>query len=379
MSRYAPTQRPEPVPGGPRREPSPRPPSNGNGPHGPGGNGPNRGRQSAAPAPAPGKPARTKRRRRFPFGKIALVLVVLLVGTSVGAVFYYDHKLHRVSALSDYAGRVADTPGTNWLIVGTDSRADLSQAQKNELATGDSDGSRTDTIMLVHKPTSGKAMIISIPRDLYVPIPGQGSHKINSAFNFGGPHLLVQTVETLSGVHIDHFGEIGFGGFDTLVDAIGGVHICITQALNDPKAGLRLSAGCHDLNGQQALGLVRTRAFPNADLERVVNQRKFLSALMSKAISPGVLLNPFKLFPFINGAIDALTVDQNDHIWDLMSLAWALHSDPITTTLPTGGPVSTDDGDSLAVGTKTKQFFAALAAGHGVDNDLISDQSGVVK
>lgn len=315
----------------------------------------------------------------MPIGKIALLVVAALLVGPIGLVFYYDSQLHRVDALKAYAGRVADTPGTNWLIVGTDSRADLSQADKDKLATGDSDGSRTDTIMLVHKPSSGSAMIISIPRDLYVPIPGQGSHKINSAFNFGGPQLLVQTFENMSGVHIDHYGEIGFGGFDRLVDAVGGVHMCLNQALNDPKAGLRLKAGCQDLNGKQALGLVRTRAFPNADLERVVNQRKFLSALMSKATSPGVLLNPFQLFGFINGAVDSLTVDEKDHIWNIIGLAFALRGGPVTTTVPTGGSVQTDDGDSLAVGNNTRRFFTAISSGQSVPADLLSDQGGAVK
>ncbi|WP_083837208.1 LCP family protein [Gordonia effusa] len=369
-NRYAPTQRPEPIPVEPQRRS--RGTDRGNGQQPP----PPPRKPSTSDRP---KPPRPKRKRRRHIGKIALSLVVLLLVGSVGLLFYYDGKLHRVAALTAYAGRVADTPGTNWLIVGTDSRADLSQAQRNRLATGDSDGSRTDTIMLVHKPPSGTTMIISIPRDLYVPIPGQGSHKINSAFNFGGPHLLVQTVETLTGVHIDHFGEIGFGGFDTLVDAVGGVNMCLNQALNDPKAGLRLKAGCQDLNGKQALGLVRTRAFPNADLERVVNQRKFLSALMSKATSPGVLLNPFALFPFINGAIDSLTVDENDHIWHLAGLAFALRSNPITTTVPTGGSEYTSDGDSLAVGDNTKRFFEAIASGRAVDKDLLSESGGAVK
>lgn len=306
-----------------------------------------------------------------------MVLLLLVVG-SVGLVFYYDSKLHRTDALSAYAGRPANTPGTNWLIVGTDSRADLTAAQKEELATGSDDGARTDTIMMVHKPPSGKAILISIPRDLYVPIPGMGSHKINAAFNFGGPQLLVHTVEDLTKVHIDHFAEIGFGGFDSLVDSVGGVHVCIDQSLHDPKAGLNLTAGCHNLNGQQALGLVRTRAFPNADLERVINQRKFLGALMAKATSPSVMANPFRLIPFVNGAVNAVTVDKRDHIWNLMMLAWTLRSNPITTTTPTGGDETTDDGDSLMVGDNTREFFAHIAAGTAVPEDLLSGSGGVI-
>ncbi|WP_419222913.1 LCP family protein [Gordonia sp. CPCC 206044] len=306
-----------------------------------------------------------------------MILLVLVVG-SVGLLFYYDSKLHRTDALVSYAGRPADTPGTNWLIVGTDSRADLSDEQRAQLSTGDSDGSRTDTIMMVHKPPSGRAMIISIPRDLYVPIPGQGSHKINAAFNFGGPQLLAQTVEQLTEVRIDHYAEIGFGGFDRVVDAVGGVTICIDQPLNDPKAGLRLTKGCHDLNGRQALGLVRTRAFPNADLERVVNQRKFLNALMAKATSPSVLANPFRIIPFTNGAVDAVTVDQSDHIWNLVGLAFALRGDPVTTTTPTGGSEYTDDGDSLSVGANTEEFFSHIRSGTKVPDDLISSSGGVI-
>lgn len=264
------------------------------------------------------------------------------------------------------------------MIVGTDSREGLTEQQKENLATGDSDGARTDTIMMAHLPPSGKPMLISIPRDLYVPIPGVGSHKINSAFNNGGAQLLVQTVEEFTGVRIDHYVEIGFGGFDNLVDAVGGVEMCLDRRLRDPKAGLRLKAGCQTLNGAQALGLVRTRAFPNADLERVVNQRKFLAALMARATSPAVLLNPFRLFPFVSGAVDAVTVDTADHLWDLAWLAFKIKGDPITTTVPSDGDQVTDDGDSLVPGTTTTQFFDHIARGQAVPPDLLSSGGGAV-
>ncbi|MGV9860472.1 LCP family protein [Gordonia sp. NPDC003425] len=378
---YAPTQKPEPVPRErvPNREPdrhrdgsragSAAPPRS-----------PRRGtRPAEPPAPAPRRRARLPRLRRpRRLGRIILILLLVIVLGTVGLLFYYDSQLNRVDALPSYAGRPADTPGTTWLIVGSDSRSDLSAEQKRDLSTGDSDGSRTDTIMLVYKPPSGKAALISIPRDLYVPIPGQGQHKINAAYNFGGPQLLTRTVEQLSGIRIDHFAEIGFGGFDTLVDSVGGVTICLDQPLNDPKAGLNLPKGCQKLNGRQALGLVRTRAFPNADLERVVNQRKFLAALMAKATSPSVLLNPFRLFPFVSGAADSLTVDESTHIWNLAFLAWWLRSDPITTTTPNGGSASTDDGDSLLVDDDTERFFASIRSGQRIPEDLISNNGGAI-
>lgn len=135
--------------------------------------------------------------------------------------------------------------------MGTDSRAGLTDAQKQQLSTGDDSGARTDTIMLVHIPRSGKAMLISIPRDLYVPIPGNGSDKINAAFNNGGASL-VQTIETNTKVHIDHYAEIGFAGFDKLVNAVGGVDMCLTQPIDDPMAGINPPAGCQKLNGKEA-------------------------------------------------------------------------------------------------------------------------------
>ncbi|VFA88837.1 LCP family protein [Gordonia paraffinivorans] len=306
-------------------------------------------------------------------GRVLLVLVLVVVLGGTGLLFYYDSKLDRIDALRPYAGRPADTPGSNWLIVGTDSRADLTAEQRAGLSTGDADGSRTDTIMLVHNPPdSGKATVVSIPRDLYVEIPGNGSLKINAAYNIGGPALLAQTVESVTGIHIDHYAEIGFGGFDTLVDSVGGVDMCIDQPLNDPKAGLRLSKGCHHLDGRQALGLVRTRAFPRADLERVVNQRKFLAALVKRATSPAVLLNPFRFFGFVDGAIDSLTVDERDHIWNLATLMFALR-DPVTTTTPTGESEYTDDGLALPVTQQTEDFFAYLRAGRPIPEELLVD------
>ncbi|MGB3697447.1 MAG: LCP family protein, partial [Gordonia sp. (in: high G+C Gram-positive bacteria)] len=333
---------------------------------------PRRRSRAAAPAPKP------RRRRRLRLGRLLLVVLLLLIITPIGMLFYFDGKLHRVDALSSYAGRIGDTPGTNWLIVGTDSRAGLTDQQKKNLATGDADGARTDTIMMAHLSPSGKPMLISIPRDLYVPIPGMGSHKINAAFNNGGAKLLVETVEEFTGVHIDHYVEIGFGGFDNLVDAVGGVQMCLDRPLRDPKAGLNLKAGCQTLDGAQALGLVRTRAFPNADLERVVNQRKFLAALMSRATSPSVLLNPFRLFLFVSGAVDAVTVDTGDHLWDLAWLAYKISGNPITTTAPTDGDAYTDDGDSLVAGETTKRFFGYLARGQQVPADLLSAGGGAV-
>ena len=299
-----------------------------------------------------------------------LVILVLLI---LGLAGYVDRSLNRVNALAGYPGQVADTPGTNWLIIGSDSRAGLTADEAAELATGDeaaASGQRTDTIMLLHIPTLGSShepTLVSLPRDSSVPIPGHGRLKLNAAYALGGPTLLVQTVETVTGVHVDHYAEIGFGGFAGIVDAIGGVRLCPAEPINDPLAGLDIPAGCQELDGPQALGYVRTRQSPRAVLDRVVRQQEFLGALITKATSPGVLLNPLRIVPLAARAPRALTVDNSDHVWHLARLGWAMRSltggDAVTTTVPIAGFRRIDDGSSAVLWDREKasELFTALA------------------
>lgn len=301
-----------------------------------------------------------------------------------GLAVYVDRSLNRVDALSDYPDRVANTPGTNWLIVGSDSRAGLTPEEAAELTTGDeagASGQRTDTIMLLHIPAlvggGGGPTLVSLPRDSSVPIPGQGRLKLNAAFALGGAPLLVQTVETVTGVHIDHYAEIGFGGFAGIVDDIGGVELCPAEPINDPLAGLNIPAGCQTLDGPQALGYVRTRASPRGDLDRVARQREFVSALVSRATSPAVLLNPFRIIPLAAGAPDALSVDDSDHVWHLARLGWTMRTlsggEAITTTVPIGGFGAVDDGSSGVLWDRERavQMFEALAEDNPVPPEAL--------
>jgi LCP family protein required for cell wall assembly len=300
------------------------------------------------------------------------VLLGLLLLLIVGFAGYVDRALHRVEALADYPGRVANTPGTNWLIVGSDSRAGLTNAQEAELATGDvagASGQRTDTIMLLHIPALGSGAqptLVSLPRDSAVPIPGKGRNKINAAYAFGGPPLLVQTVETVTGVHVDHYAEIGFTGFAGLVDAVGGVQLCPPDPIDDPLAGLHIQAGCQQFTGPQALGYVRTRHSPRGDLDRVARQREFLGALIATAAGPSVLLNPFRLVPLVTSAPTAVTVDNGDHVWHLARLGWTMRSltggHAVTTTVPVAG-FGTAGGGSAVLWDRTRasRLFSALA------------------
>jgi LCP family protein required for cell wall assembly len=298
----------------------------------------------------------------------ALLVGLLLIGAGVivGAI-WFDTRLHREQVLADYPERPGPGRGTNWLIVGSDSRQGLSAEQQQDLATGGDIGNgRTDTMLLVHVPSLGSAnppTMVSIPRDSYVPIPGHGKDKINAAFAMGGAQLLVQTVEQATGLRLDHYTEIGFGGFAALVDALGGVTMCPKTALNDPLAGIDLPAGCQQLDGRNALGYVRTRDTPRADLDRMVNQRQFLAALLHRAASPAVWLNPWRWYSVPRAAADALTVDKGDHVWDLARLGWALHGSTTTMTVPIG-EFSDGDAGSVVVWNhdEASRLFQALAA-----------------
>jgi LCP family protein required for cell wall assembly len=300
------------------------------------------------------------RPRRSPGRRIRTGLVVLLL-LVVGFGVYIDTTLNRLPALP--ADSETSSAGTNWLIVGSDSRANLTEEQRAELATGDDTSELTDTIMLLHTG-SGPTTLVSIPRDSVVNIPGHGRHKINSAYGRGGgadgkgPELLVRSIEGATGLHIDHYAEIGFTGFVSVVDAVGGVDLCVPEAIEDPKAALDIEAGCQTLDQATALGYVRTRATASSDFGRVERQRAFLSALLDKVTSPATLLNPFRVVPLATGLSDSITVDDGDHLWHLAGLGLAMRglSDGITTTVPVRDGVVNWDRE------RASALFEALAA-----------------
>ncbi|WP_158889920.1 LCP family protein [Amycolatopsis anabasis] len=310
---------------------------------------------------------RPPRKRRWGVGRILLTLVLVFVVFLAGVWVYLEFSINRVDALHDYSNRPAAASGTNWLIVGSDSRDGLSTGDEERLRTGDSaaagGGQRTDTIMVAHIPDNDTpATLLSLPRDSEVKVPGHGTTKINAAFSIGGPSLLVETVEQATGLRMDHYAEIGFGGFANIVDAIGGVNMCIDKEMHDTVTDITIPAGCQDLDGAQALGFVRMRhseATPRSDLDRAANQRKFIGALVSEMSSPATFLNPFDLFPLLGAAPDALTMDSGDHVHNLVGLAWAMRGissgGVVTTTVPVTS-ASAEKWDK----TKSKQLFDAL-------------------
>lgn len=286
------------------------------------------------------KPARRRRRGCASGCSLAILAVLVLV---IASVFVTDSRLGRVQAMPDE--QVANTSGTNWLLVGSDSRAGLSQEEVDRLGTGGDLGStRTDTVMLLHIPRSGAATLISIPRDSYVEIPGWGYDKINVAFSVGGAPLLVQTVEQSTGLRVDRYAEIGMGGLANVVDAVGGVEICVAEPIEDPLANLYVQPGCQLMDGATGLGYVRTRATALGDLDRVARQREFLGALVAKVMSPSTLLNPFRIIPLAWTLPTLFVVGQGDHVWNLARIAFAMRSGLETETVPLGGFMDTEVG-----------------------------------
>lgn len=266
-------------------------------------------------------------RRRV--AQVAVVLLVLLLAWPVGLAVWADGRLEHVEATSGAAG----TPGTTYLIAGSDSRDD------GVIEDTETTGARTDTIMLLHQPASGPAALISLPRDSYVAIPGNGSNKLNASFSWGGAPLLVATVEQLTGLTVDHYVEVGFGGVQGVVDAVGGVELCLDWAASDPLSGLVWGPGCGTADGATALAFARMRhGDPEGDIGRTKRQQQLISSITSSVSEPGVLLSPSRQVELVRAGTDALTVSEGTGILDLGRLALAFRAatgpDGITGTPP---------------------------------------------
>jgi LCP family protein required for cell wall assembly len=300
-----------------------------------------------------------------------LAVLLLLVG---GTWVYLDVAIDRVPALAAYDGRPAAGQGTNWIIVGSDSRAGLDAQAQERLRTGDTAGKRTDTIMIAHLPdNSAEPTLLSIPRDLDVDIPGHGRNKVNAAFAFGGAPLLVRTVERFTGLRMNHYAEVGFVGFAAMVDAIGGVEMDIPTEMRDDVTGVTIPAGHHQLDGAAALAFVRMRkseATPRSDLDRIANQRMFIGAFVDQIASPGVLLNPLHLVPLIGAIPDALTIGTGDHLHHLAVLGRSMRGIASDSVLTGTLPVSSPSAERLDR-AKADRLFDALRTDKPVTEDML--------
>ena len=333
--------------------------------------------------PPPGKPYKSRGRRRPRWGRIALLagIVLVVIGLIAGISLYsyasnLDQNLKRTDAFSALTG---DRPKSlvkgaqNILLLGSDSRdPDTNDGKQNAW--------RSDTIILMHVPADHKtAQLISIPRDTWVTIPSSDSApcdsgsraKINASFAFGGIPRAVHTVECLTGVHVDNVMAVDFGGFQEVVDAIGGVDLYVDQTITSIHKPHRVfKKGMMHMNGAQALDWVRQRyQFARGDFAREEHQQQFLKALMAKASSSGVVSNPTKLNNFLKAVTKAVTVDNGFSLTDMAVEFRDVRSNNLTfITMPNDGS-KTINGQSVVVSDKTK----ALALFKAVQTDQMKD------
>lgn len=300
--------------------------------------------------PVPGRRSRTRRILKW----VSISVAAMLVLTVGGAYLVYLHlngnlthfdpndcKHNKTCIVVTQPKKVGKAE--NILLIGSDTRAFAGSAKYGRLVAG----ARSDTAILVHLGAgASKAILVSIPRDSYVEIPkcrrpdGTTSspqhNKFNAAYAIGGPACTIATVETLTNIHVDHFVEVNFAGFKNMVNALGGVTVCVPQAINDPivrsgngfhGSGLVLPAGNDHLNGEQALGYVRARYSlgDGSDLGRIKRQQAFLSAVIRKATSTGLLFDLPALYNFLDAATKSVQTDPGFGLRQLQSLASRLH------------------------------------------------------
>lgn len=284
--------------------------------------------------------------RALLYGVIALLVLVLLAAAGIVIVAQQlgsqVGRYPSVFAPIDPSARPADAAGDTFLLVGTDTRSPEATTGADATAPDFVFGQqRSDVIMVATIAEDGQsASVVSIPRDSWVEIPGRGMNKINAAYSFGGPPLLIETVEQLTRVRVDHFAVIDFAGFAQMTDAVGGIDVTVGQA--SQRGGVVVPSGPQRLDGAQALAYVRERyTLPGGDLDRVKRQQAALRALVRQSLSSGTLSSPTRAYELVDTLTRYVGVDDTLTNTGLAQLAFGLRdlrSSAITfTTVPVTG------------------------------------------
>jgi LCP family protein required for cell wall assembly len=299
----------------------------------------------------PAQPAR--RRRRYSTGQrwILGLLWFLVIGAALllGITFIADFQMGDAGTLPS----LAEGDGV-YLIVGSDSRENLPDDLEGSF--GDFAGARADVIILA-QVANGRRQLLSIPRDLKVDIPGEGTNKINAAYAFGGPDLLVQSVAGATGIRPNHYLEVEFAGFAGIVDALGGIELTFPYPARDLKSGLEVDAGTQTVDGATALAYARSRSYEEyrdgewvgqggGDIARAARQREVLTEILAEASSVSGLVRS----PWVIGAVGSnLTADSDLSLFTLARTGWGMRSADETdsVTLPVVG--DEEDGVSYLV------------------------------
>lgn len=339
----------------------------------------------------PGQHRRGGRPRRRPGWLRGFRLVGAVIGVLVllgGGFAFYQYKtlsgnINRIDALAPDDAAIRDAAkqldAENYLLIGSDTRSGANS--KYEENAGQVSGERSDTTILAHlSPNRDKAVMVSFPRDSWVSLPectGRDGKTVaahdgqfNEAFSIGGPSCTVLAVQKLTGIKINHYVQVDFSGFKTMVDAVGGVPICTTAPLYDKESGLRMPAGTSKLKGEQALAYVRARygIGDGSDLGRIERQQRFLGAMVRAATGTKLLVNPVALTKFLGAATKSLTLDRETSFGDLKTLADQLHGlDPKKVQFLTA---------PIANQAYNPPGFPALRPGQGGSKVLLDDVAG---
>ena len=315
---------------------------------------------------------------------VTSVAVLAAAGAGYLLVNHYEGNIHRIPVFGDRTGapKAAPNHAENFLIVGSDSRGALKAGQGVQ-GSGSTyvTGQRSDTVILAHLygGKSNKVQLVSFPRDSVVQIPEYTDQKtrrvhpahrakLNAAIFDGGAPLLVRTIQDLTGVRVDHYLQVDFEGFKSMVNKLGGVDVCLPKAAKEHDSGIDLSAGKHHINGDVALSFVRQRkGLPNGDLDRIKRQQEFIGAIIRKVLSAGTLANPLKLNGFLNVATSSLQADEGLDFAALRTLALRMRNLGAGNVTFSTIPITTSNGYIQDLGSvvliddqKAAALFAAI-------------------
>jgi len=331
------------------------------------------------PAIRHGRQRRTGRVVLPAIGGVLAMALVLTGGYAAWSYAQLDDSLTKVHVALPHSSKSPDADGAaeNILLVGDDHRpADATPQELAELGTQlDGGATNTDSMIVLHIPAGGgSATMISFPRDSWVPIPGHGTFKLNSAFSdgaangggdAGGMRLLIQTIENMSGLSIDHFVRVSLLGFYQLVKALGPIDVCLNEAVHDTNSNVDLPKGESTLNASQALSFVRQRdGLPRGDLDREVRQQYFLSQEARKALSADTLLNPVKVSSLLQGVGQSIQIDDGLSIPSLVNTFRSIDLSNIrSTAIPTSGTPMVDGYSTVAVDFQAMPGFIQSIVG----------------
>jgi LCP family protein required for cell wall assembly len=302
------------------------------------------------------------------------VLDVLLVSL-LGSCLIVETRLDRIDATAPYPLKPTWGLGEDWLLISHDDPPGPGEERHESHPMAGAGERRVNTIMMLHLRHDGsRPLLVNLPLRTYVVISGHGPGSLGAAYTWGGPQLLIRTLEGITHASVEHYVEIGLGDLASLVDAVGGVRICSGTPARAPAPGI--SVGCPAISGSRALDYLRRGDSARTRPGRGERQRRLVAALAEKAMSPEMALDPARIIAFVRKAVGAVTVDKGSHVYDLLRLALALRDGAVSAkTVPTvkGGVVPGVGRIVTWDGKTTAELLASIVTDRPEPKGLIPD------